>query len=357
MPKPVKRHAVPPPAPPSRDSPSPPTSRVAEILALLGARPLTRLSLAEIVRSTDLSQATVLRILDALRQHGFVTRREADKTYGLGPALISLGYAARAGFASLEVARPLLEERANRLSLEWTASAVVSDEIVVLDSSESATAEHERAVPGLRYPFAPPSGVIFVAWDTDEAIRRWLARPPIVPTVPDRKRLLAVIDSCRTRGYVVERFNEATSAANSLLAGLGDRTLPAQVREALSRAVSTLGQRDYLVSELDSSAELAVGLVAVPVFDADGHPELMLSFTVNRDRVPSTAVRLYADALLEIAHQVTAELGGHDPWARLRQSARNPASTAARASAFASAPPSEPISRRRRVAEKGKGGS
>ncbi len=290
-----------------RLSPSPPTARVVNVLGLLGGRPRQRLSLADIVRSTDLSQATVLRILETLCQHGFVTRRESDKSYSLGPALIGLGYAARIGFASIELARPLLEEAAARLGLGWTVSAVVGDEIVVLDSSDE---QH----PGLRYPFAPPSGVIFVAWDTDQAINAWLARPPLVPTLPERRRLRAVINDCRQRGYVVEQLNDATIAGYSLLAGFGDRNLPASVREALGRAVSILGQRDYVLREVESSKELAVSLIAAPVFDAAGHPELLVSFIVNRARISSSRVRAFGSALRDIAQQVTSALGGQDPW-------------------------------------------
>ncbi len=296
----------------SEASPSPPTARVVNILGLLGGRPRQRLSLVDIVRSTGLSQATVLRILETLCQHGFVTRRESDKTYSLGPALVGLGHAARMGFASIEMVRPLLEETAARFSVGWTVSAVVGEEIVLLDSSYL---QH----PGLRYPFAPPSGLIYVAWASDEAINGWLARPPLVPTLPERRRLRAVVDACRQRGYVVERLNEATVASYSLLAGFGDRNVPDSVREALGRAVSILGQRDYLLRELDSSKDLAVSLIAAPVYDAVGHPEFIISLIVNRSRISSSRVRVIASALRDIAQQVTSDFGGHDPWSEGRR--------------------------------------
>ena len=215
---------------------------------------------------TGLSQATCVRVLDTLCQNGYVSRRQSDKSYGLGPALIALGDAARAGFGPLEVARPLMEEVRAELGLPWTASAVVGDRIVVLDRSANQGNTAELTRPGMRYQFTPPSGVIFVAWDTDEAIAEWLARPPLVTGELDHALFMDVVASCRSRGYVVERLSESTSIADSLLAGIVNNDVPPSMQEALNRAVSdSRSARDYLVTELDRSIHLPVGNIAAGV--------------------------------------------------------------------------------------------
>ncbi len=255
-----------------------------------------------------------MRILDSLCRNGYVGRREADKSYGLGPSLIALGDAARAGFGPLEVARSLMEAVSTELGLPWTASAVLADRIVVLDQSSDPGQSPELTRPGMRYPFAPPSGLIFVVWDTDEAIAEWLERPSLVTTELDRALLMDVVASCRSRGYVVERLSESTLIADSLLAGMVNNDLPASVQEALNRAVSILGHRDYLVTEVDRSAHLPVGNIAAPVFDANGRPMLLLGFPVYRERVPTKEIRRYGEKLVGVSAQVTETLGGHDPW-------------------------------------------
>lgn len=294
--------------------PSPPTERVLSVLNLLATEPSTRLLLADITRAAGLSQATCVRVLDTLCQHGYVSRRQADKSYGLGPALIALGDAARAGFGPLEVARPLMEEMRAELGVPWTASAVVGDRIVVLDRSSDPGGRAALTRPGTRYPFAPPSGVIFVAWDTDDAIAEWLARPPLVTAELDRALFAEVVASCRSRGYVVERLSESTSIADSLLAGIVNNDLPSSVQEALNRAVSILGNRDYLVAELDRPADLPVGNIASPVFDADGRPLLLLGLVVYQERLSTKDIRRYAQGLVGVSTRVTEALGGHNPW-------------------------------------------
>ncbi|KMY23778.1 DNA-binding transcriptional regulator, IclR family [Actinobaculum suis] len=66
-------------------------------------------NLAEVVKDTGLSRSKVHRILQALRNEGFL-RTEGRGEYRLGPALISLGYQARNEVSLIKVAYPILEE-------------------------------------------------------------------------------------------------------------------------------------------------------------------------------------------------------------------------------------------------------
>ena len=59
------------------------------------------------------------------------------------------------------------------------------------------------ATPGERIRYAPPFGVAFAAWDTDEEQRAWIARSGATNPVLAR-RLEEVLARTRQRGFDVD---------------------------------------------------------------------------------------------------------------------------------------------------------
>lgn len=84
---------------PSSARRSPPTERVVQVLDHLVAHPEARFGLSELARRLGMSKPTCLGILTALTDAGYLMRHPADRSYGLGPALIVAGRAAQRGFA------------------------------------------------------------------------------------------------------------------------------------------------------------------------------------------------------------------------------------------------------------------
>jgi DNA-binding IclR family transcriptional regulator len=299
------------------DDHSPPTERVARLLDLLAAHPGERFTLSELARGLEASPATVLRVANTLSRSGHLTRDAGDKTYALGPALVRVGRAAEAGFASVAVAKPLLAELSDRFGFACTASAVVGDDITVLARTGPPTDFDPTIRVGQRYPYAPPSGLMYALWDGDRAVDEWLARKPLVAVGHDPGRLRSLIESCRTRGYLVERHTDAVVAMNRLFAGLAGLTegrVPDSVVEAVGELVSTIGERDHITTELGAGERFSVHTVCAPTYDADGRRDLILSLGVFRHDVAYEDVERYGTALVEACEAVTHGMGGRDPW-------------------------------------------
>lgn len=216
------------------------------ILDFLARHPDQGFGLSELARRTGLAKPTCLGIANALADAGYLTRDDPDKTYRLGPGLISLGRAAQ---QALRVG-PEAREQLRRLSADFATSvalsAVVDDRITVLELVAAPNA-HLGVQAYQSYPFAPPVGLMFVLWD-DHALADWLARQPTIPLRSESERLQRVIDECRADGYLVERLTPGGQRLYGLMAGLSS-DLPDELRALLGELVSDIGERVYLRGE------------------------------------------------------------------------------------------------------------
>ncbi|MDT4893554.1 MAG: hypothetical protein QOE97_2589 [Pseudonocardiales bacterium] len=290
---------------------SPPTQRVVALLDHFVTRQGGRYGLSELSREVGISKPTCLGILSTLVESGYLVRDPASKTYALGPRWISLGRLAQQNFAAADVAAALLAELSARYAAPCTASAVVGDEIVVL-ASTPAPGRSPAARVGQRYPFAPPVGLMYVLWDTDEAVERWLAKPPTLPVRLDRPHLRAVAAECRDRGYLVEGLTEAGRRLHWLMAGVAAYDLPREVRDLVGEMVSSLGERVYLGADLSPRRRHPVSVLAAPTFTAQGNQELVVTLYVG-DAITGAEIARRGAALVEVATAITAAVGGRRP--------------------------------------------
>src|SRR6476469_2637918 len=229
---------------------SPPTDRVVRILDFLAGRPEQRFGLSELARRLELSKPTCLGIVTSLTDAGYLVRDGADKTYRLGPSLITLGHRAQESMRISPAAREELRRLSARFGVTAGLSAVIDDRITLLDLVSPAGAQPGVEV-GQSYPFAPPVGLMFVLWD-DEAVRNWLAKEPTVPLHPSRTepdRLQRVIERCRADGYLVERLTPGGRRLYSMMAGMSS-SLPDELRALLGELVSDIGERVHLRDEV-----------------------------------------------------------------------------------------------------------
>ncbi|MDF2581811.1 MAG: ArsR family transcriptional regulator, partial [Mycobacterium sp.] len=169
------------PEPPGRASP--PTDRVIAVLAFLARHPHDRFGLSELARRVELSKPTCLGILTSLTEAGYLVRDTGetgrDKTYRLGPALITLGHIAQESLRVSPAARDELRRLSETYGATAALSGVVDDRITLLELvTPPGTPATVRV--GQSYPFAPPVGLMFVLWD-DGAVRDWLAKEPTIP--------------------------------------------------------------------------------------------------------------------------------------------------------------------------------
>ncbi|WP_378741998.1 helix-turn-helix domain-containing protein [Nocardia brasiliensis] len=289
------------------DRRSAPTVRVVQVLDYFVEQRGKRFGLSELARALDLAKPTCLGILTELTAGGYLVRDADTLTYGLGPALIAAGRVAQDSFAISALARTELEKLTARYRTTCTASAVVGEQIMVLESTGPGMVK-----VGAAYHFAPPVGLMYVLWDTDAAFDAWLAKPPTVPLQQDEARLRQVVAECRERGYLVESLTSAGRRLYSMLAGFAARDLPDELRELVGELVTSLGERVYLGTDLRPRKEHPVSLLAAPTYGGDGRQNMVLTMYVGAS-ITGAEIDRRGTALVAAADAVTAASGGQRP--------------------------------------------
>jgi DNA-binding IclR family transcriptional regulator len=293
---------------------SPPTQRVVAVLDFLASHPNDRFGVSELSRRLGLSKPTCLGIVTTLTDCDYLVRDSEDKTYRLGPALISLGHTAQESLRVDPAARVQLRLLSTQFNTTAALSAVIDDRITVLELVGPAGADVGVQV-GQSYPFAPPVGLMFVLWD-EAALLAWLAREPTIPLHADSERMQRVIDECRRTGYLVERLTPGGRRLYAMLAGMSSR-LPDELSALLSELIADIGERVYLRSE-DArrghrrSTRHDISVISAPVFDHHQRQAMVVSLQIGR-ALTDAEIRRHARALTSTADVLTDRLGGAKP--------------------------------------------
>ena len=216
------------PEPSGRASPADRAGR--RILDFLAGRPDERFGLSELARRLGLSKPTCLGIVTSLADAGYLVRDAGDKTYRLGPSLITLGHKAQESLRVSPAARDELRRLSARFGVAAALSGVIDDRITLLELVAPPGVSAGVEV-GQSYPFAPPVGLMFVLWD-DEALRDWLAKEPTLPLRTETARLNRVIENCRADGYLVERQTPGGRRLYALMAGMSTQAARRTARAA-----------------------------------------------------------------------------------------------------------------------------
>ena len=114
------------------DRASPPTRRVVEILDFLARHPHDRFGVSELARRTGQSKPTCLGIVTTLAESGYLVRDSQDKTYRLGPSLISLGHIAQESLRVSPAARDELRRLSSQYDTTASLAAIVDERITLL---------------------------------------------------------------------------------------------------------------------------------------------------------------------------------------------------------------------------------
>jgi DNA-binding IclR family transcriptional regulator len=245
-----------------------------------------------------------------LTESGYLVRDAADKTYRLGPSLITLGHLAQESLRVNPAARAELSRLSKAFETTAALAAVVDDRITLLELVGPPGSDVGVRV-GQSYPFAPPVGLMFVLWD-DEALRSWLGRVPTIPLRTETQRLDRVIAECRTAGYLVERLTPSGRRLYSLMAGMSS-TLPDELRALLGELISDIGERVYLRSEAEGTRQRHdVSVISAPVYDHRHQQAMVVSLQIGRALTDSEIAK-HARGLLATADAFTAQLGGTKP--------------------------------------------
>ena len=290
---------------------SPPTERVVAILDFLARHPHDRFGVSELARRLGLSKPTCLGIVTTLTDSDYLVRDSQDKTYRLGPALISLGHTAQESLRVDPAARAELRRLSAISGTTAALSAVIDDRITVLELVGPPGADVGVRV-GQSYPFAPPVGLMFVLWD-DVALRGWLAKEPTIPSQTDSERLDRVVTECRRTGYLVERLTPGGRRLYALMAGMSSR-LPDELRALLGELIADIGERVYLRTETPTGSRQRhdISVISAPVFDHHQRQVMVVSLQIGR-ALTDAEITKRARALTAAADVLTGRLGGMKP--------------------------------------------
>jgi DNA-binding IclR family transcriptional regulator len=231
--------------------------------------------------------------LTTLCERGWASRDPVDKTFSLGPALAVVA-------ARTDIARPLAHAArtvALQLAQEFGYAASVierfSDSLVI--TAFEGSGPQAAGTPGDRIRYAPPFGVAFAAWDSDEEQRAWIQRGAATDSALAR-RLEEVLVRTRDRGFDVDWTTPALTQAAHVVSALPSDGLPAQVREITDRLLAEFTTIGFLTDDDPARRAQPVATIAAPVFNHRRRVALIVAVhplqALSRRRIDSIGRRL-----------------------------------------------------------------
>jgi DNA-binding IclR family transcriptional regulator len=276
---------------------------VLDVVELLAGSGTERLRFSDVVRELGLTQATAHAILTTLCDRGWASRDPVDKTYSLGPALAVVA-------ARVDTARPLAHtahtaalQLADEFGYPTSVIERIGDSLVITAFEDAG--RQSRGAPGDRIRYAPPFGVAFAAWDTDEQQRAWIQRSA-ANNAEVARRLEEVLASTRERGFDVDCTTPALTQAAQVVGTLPSDGLPDHVREITERLLVEFTTIGFLTDDDTARQAHPVATIAAPVFDHRGRVPMIVAVhplqALTRKRIDSIGRR---------TARVTAALSGH----------------------------------------------
>ncbi len=241
-------------------------------MRLLGSQPARVFSLAEITRELGISRATGHAILTTLVAHHWVVRDVAAAAYCWGPGIASL-----AKPASDRIFHSILRDLAESTATQAFLARRDANAIVVVDSA-GESASGMRVDRGLRMPLVAPFGRDYVAWSAAGSQRAWLEGIG-KPSVALSRRITAVINEIRERGYAVERLSREYLRVYTALRALGrdGDGEPDIITRRLAHAFADLTVIDVLRAELTANSTHSIATISAPIIDEDGVVSMSIS--------------------------------------------------------------------------------
>jgi len=276
---------------------------VLDVVELLAGSGKDRLRFSDVVRELGLTQATAHAILTTLCDRGWANRDPVDKTFSLGPALAVVA-------ARVDTARPLAHtartaalQLADELGYATSVVERVGDSLVITAFEDAG--RQSGGAPGDRIRYAPPFGVAFAAWDTDEQQRAWIQRSAATNAKLAR-RLEEVLARTRERGFDVDCTTPALTQAAQVVGTLPSDGLPDHVREITDQLLVEFTTIGFLSDDDTAHQAQPVATIAAPVFDHRGRVAMIVAVhplqALTRKRIDSIGRRTV---------RVTAAISSH----------------------------------------------
>jgi IclR family pca regulon transcriptional regulator len=170
------------------------------------SRDTPSMTLSEIAERTGLNRAAARRFLLTLKQLGYV---DTDgRRFSLRPRVLELGYSYLASVPVWEVARPHLEELADRVMETTSASVMDGTDIVFVARVETKRIMSMTLGVGSRLPaWATAMGRVLLSELRADQLDRYFSQVPLEPladrTVTDPRRLRKIIAKAGKQGWTL----------------------------------------------------------------------------------------------------------------------------------------------------------
>ena len=170
------------------------------------SREAQSLTLSQVADRTGLTRAAARRFLITLRDLGYVA--SDGRLFSLRPRVLELGYSYLTSLPVWEVARPHLEELADKVQETTSASVLEGDDIVFVARVETKRIMSMTLGVGSRLPaWATAMGRVLLGDLTPDQLDRYFERVTLAPlnerTVTDEKKLRRIIREAGARGWTL----------------------------------------------------------------------------------------------------------------------------------------------------------
>lgn len=207
------------------------------------------------------------------------------------------------------IARETMEKLARDTGYEVTTQAVHGDELVILAVAGGSDPDWagEKHI-GIRLPFIPPIGGLFMAWSSEASVEQWYGRR-FVPDVVFRERIRRELCAIRDAGFVVVTpiDPEIDRILDLMLAGgRPDSATLKRLRDRIEHL------EPYTITELEPGTRHEVRHLGAPIFDSRGRVILALRLLVG-DVLEAQQTQALVDQLVRAAGAVTRRIDGSTP--------------------------------------------
>ena len=288
---------APEPAPMARSSPG--VKRIVSILNFFADHPEQAFTLTDLVRALKLSRATCHALLAGLVESGYLYRTN-DKSYVIGPTLVSIGRIASEHFSPLQVAQSEMRALADEFDAICSVFAREGDEVVVRGRAAAMSHIGFSTPQGARMKLRAPYSAIYYAWGPSADADAWLEKSQPAPTTDQRSMMHGAMALAREHGFLI---------------GVRNPAMVASWRESPERIFSD-ERSDFpvqLSSALDKQQDYLLATVLAPIFDVQRQVVFTMGLMGFNGLVKGEQVHRMGVQLRAACDRITSFIAGKPP--------------------------------------------
>ncbi|MFW6147926.1 MAG: IclR family transcriptional regulator [Thermodesulfobacteriota bacterium] len=202
-------------------------SRGLDVLEIL-AKSKEELSFNDIIKGLEIPSSSLWRVLQVLRQRGYVHFDERKRTYRMGFQFLYMGNILMNGFGYRSLAREYLKRLSEESGETTELDVRMRDQLILIDQVEGPDAIRLYSHPGSVIPYfhATAPGKVYLAHMEREKLRsavKKLGLPRLtIHTIHLLEQLEKEIDEVKIRGYAYD-FEELREGVCRISAPIYDR--------------------------------------------------------------------------------------------------------------------------------------